>query len=188
MRVVGLDPSLSNWGMIKADLDLDSSLLTIIETSLIETKPDTKNKVERKNSQDLRRSRVLFEGLTGFLKDAELVFVEIPVGSQSARAMASYGVCLGVIASIDLPLIQVTPKEVKMASVGSQTASKGQMIEWATQTYPDANWLTKKAKGVQSFTNKNEHLADAVAAIHAGIQTANYLQLRAMMLSVTKRT
>jgi len=52
MRIAGLDPSLSAWGMVKADLDLDSGLLTILDVVLIETKPDNKNKVERKNSQD----------------------------------------------------------------------------------------------------------------------------------------
>ncbi len=186
MLVVGLDPSLSNFGMVKADLDLDSGLLTILDVVLIETKPDNKNKVERKNSQNLKRAQALLKGLSGFLKDVEMVFVEIPVGSQSARAMASYGVCLGVIASIKAPLIQVTPKEVKMSSVGSQTASKRQMIDWATNTYPHVNWFTRKTKGIESFTNKNEHLADAIAAVHAGLETASYLQLRAMMLSITK--
>lgn len=68
-------------------------------------------------------------------KDVNMVVVEVPVGSQSARSMASYGICIGILASITKPMIQVTPTEVKMATVGSKTASKQDMIDWATSAY-----------------------------------------------------
>lgn len=100
--------------------------------------------------------------------------VEIPVGSQSARSMASYGICIGVVASIDKPLIQVTPAEVKLVATGSKTASKDDMIKWATEMYPEGQWLTTNKKGVVSFVNKNEHMADAIAAMHAGVKTDQF--------------
>jgi Holliday junction resolvasome RuvABC endonuclease subunit len=186
LTVVGFDPSMSNWGMVKGSLDINSGSLSITNMHLQVTEPDAKNKTVRKNSQDLHRARLLVKSVIDFQSYADLVFVEIPVGSQSARAMASYGMCIGILAAVNSPLIQVTPTEVKLAATGLKTATKQQMIDWATSTYPDAAWLTKKTKGITSFTNANEHLADALATIHAGVNTEQFKQARAIQLNLRK--
>lgn len=160
--------------MAKGTLDLQSGVLSSLQLELNVTKPDNKNKKVRKNSQDLERARSHFKALTEFLKGVDLVCVEIPVGSQSARSMASYGICIGLLSSIEIPFIQVTPLEVKLAAVGSKTATKQQMIDWAYGIYPNANWLFKNQKGKTSLTAANEHLADAIAAIHAGARTDEF--------------
>ena len=178
--VAGVDPSLNNFGLSKATVDIETKSVVLHALELVTTESDTANKkVVRKNSDDLERARKLHKGLLTFIKDVDLVVVEIPVGSQSARAMASYGICIGVLAAIDKPFIQVTPTEVKLVSVGSKTASKAQMIEWATKLYPNADWLTQKRNGTLQYISKNEHLADSVAAIHAGLFTdqMKYLSL-----------
>lgn len=178
MILAGLDPSLSNFGMVKGSLS--GELFTLTDLTLVTSEPDNKNKKQvRKNSDDLNRARKLHQGLMSFIKDVDLLFVEIPVGSQSARSMASYGICLGLLGSIQIPMIQVTPAEVKLAATGSKTASKSAMITWATTQFPDAGWFTRKVKGVVSYTNKNEHPADALAAIYAGVRTDQYQQITA---------
>ena len=52
------------------------------------------------------------------------------------------------------------------------------MINWAFDKHPDVNWITKKRKGSLRLTNANEHLADAIAVIYAGIQSDQFKQLR----------
>lgn len=176
MIVVGIDPSLSNFGLAKGTYHNGKFFLS--QLKLINTEPDNKNKkVVRKNSDDLERAKKLYTQTKEFIDEADLLIAEVPVGSQSARAMASYGACVGILACLDKPLIQVTPNEVKLASVGSKTASKQQMIEWATTTYPSANWLTQKRLGKVELVAKNEHLADAVAAVIAGLQSDTFKQL-----------
>ena len=175
LKVAGLDPSLNNFGMVKGTLDLVSGSLELEELLLLETRPNNKDKkVVRKNSDDLIRTRLLMKGLTQFLDDVDLAFVEIPVGSQSARAMASYGMCLGVLGIITIPLIQVTAIEIKKTATGNKTASKQDMINWAQEAYPLAAWLTKKQHGLTTYTAKNEHLADALGAIYAGVLTDEF--------------
>lgn len=184
LRVASLDPSLNNFGMIKGTIDLDSPNFDLIieDMQLTETDSDKANKkVVRKNSDDLTRAIKLTRAVNAFVEDVSMVFVEVPVGSQSARAMASYGICIGVLSSIRKPLIQVTPTEVKVAVTGSKTASKEEMIAWATNAYPDAPWLTTKRNGKLVLTNKNEHLADAVAAVHAGIVSDPFIQAIAIL-------
>jgi hypothetical protein len=52
------------------------------------------------------------------------------------------------------------------------------MIEAAFQTYPEANWLIgTKGKEKGKLIAKNEHMADAIAAIHAGVNTPVFQQL-----------
>jgi len=182
--VAGLDPSLSNWGQAKGVLDLDTGTFRLNELDLQETSPDNKNrKSVRKNSDDLNRAKLLYTTMSRFLIDVDMVFVEIPVGSQSARSMASYGICIGVLASIGKPVIQVTPAEVKLVATGNKNASKAAMIDWAVKKYPDANWFTKVRNGVTTHTAKNEHLADATACIHAGVKTDEFSQARAILNS-----
>ena len=82
------------------------------------------NKTVRKNSDDLNRARKHSEILKEILKDVDIVMVEIPVGSQTARAMASYGICIGILSQIETAMIQVTPTEVKVAATGNKTATK----------------------------------------------------------------
>lgn len=182
VRIVGLDPSMANFGMSFMLLDIDTLKLELAELLLIETEKKA-NKVVRQNSDDLRRcqeiTRLYHKALVGF--GAQFAFSEVPTGAQSARAMLANGIVLGVLASCPVPLIQVQPTETKLATVGTKTASKEEMIEWAAETYPDAPWLRHKSKGQMVLTNKNEHLADATAVVHAGLKTDQFQQLRALM-------
>lgn len=182
ISVVGLDPSMANFGMCFMTLDLKSLDLTLEELVLIETEKKA-NKVVRQNSDDLRRCQEIIlmyhKAVERF--GAEFAFSEVPTGAQSARAMLANGIVLGLLASCPVPLIQVQPTETKVATVGTKTASKEEMIEWAAETYPDAPWLRHKHKGAMRLSNKNEHLADAAAVVHAGLKTDQFQQLRALM-------
>lgn len=174
--VAGLDPSFRNWGIARAWLDIDTLDLDLSSLELIKTEK-TKNKQVRVNSDDLRRAHELREAMMHSTSDCAVIFAEIPSGSQSARANMGFGISIGVIAGAPAPVIQVQPIEAKKAAVGKKNASKDEMIAWATQKYPHPDWLTRKLKGETLFIDANEHLADAVAIIVAGIQTEQFRQL-----------
>lgn len=181
MKVLGFDPSLSNWGIVVANLDLESLDFEIEKMLLVETKPG-KNKRVRKNSDDLERAQAICDAISEQLEDVSMVFVEVPHGSQSARAMASYGICIGILSAIDIPMIQLTERELKQATVGKNTASKTEMIEWAVEKYPEAKWL----KRGNSFVAKNEHLADATGAIYAGVRSDEFANVLAALRYIKK--
>ncbi len=159
MRIGGFDPSISNFGMVKGTY-IGSLLLT--EISITQTKP-SKLKQIRKSSDDLERARKLYSGMQSFFADVDVICVEIPHGSQSARAMASYGICIGLLASLNKPLIQISAIENKRAALNKPTGTKEEMIEWAMALHPDLNWYHTKSK--------DEHIADAISAIYAGMKT-----------------
>lgn len=179
IKVVGLDPSLRNFGISIAEVDVETLEVTVKEVRLVETEGEA-GKTVRKNSDDLRRARMSYEGMVDACKGASFAIAEVPVGSQSARAMLSCGLCIGVLAGCPIPLIEVTPSEVKLAAVGYKTATKDEMIEWAMKKHPEANWLMRKSKGALVPIASNEHLADATAAIYAGIKTQQFQQAVSM--------
>ncbi|BBI61756.1 hypothetical protein HSBAA_30620 [Vreelandella sulfidaeris] len=140
IRVVGQDPSLRNWGLAVGLLNLNTGALTIDHLDVIQP-----NKLEgkqvRQNSTDVDVARQLYEGAITAGLGAKACFVEVPVGSKSARAMASYGVCVGVLGGLrasGTPFFEVTPTEVKVTSVGKKTATKEEMIAWAMAKHPEA--------------------------------------------------
>lgn len=179
IRVVGQDPSLRNWGLAIGTYCLETKQLQIDSLGL--TNPVLpKGKQVRQNSSDLESGYQLYKGAAAAAEDAQAVFVEVPVGSQSARAMASYGICVGVLGALranGIPFFEVTPTEVKLAAVGIKTATKEQMIQWAMAKHPEAAWPTYKRGGVTLVSEAQaEHQADAVAAIYAGLRSNAFQQ------------
>lgn len=172
IKVLGLDPALSNLGLAMAEVDLSEGTIAITAIDLFETSASNTKNV-RKNSEDLERARHLWRSLLPYIHQADVLAVELPVGSQTARAMCSYGVCIGLFATVDKPLIQVTATEVKAVS-GNKNASKADMIDYAVSEFPNLPWLTVKRKGVVSLVAKNEHIADALCATLAALQTDQF--------------
>lgn len=145
-------------------------------------------KTVRQSSDDYRRARELIKGTNGILDahGAQFVFAELPSGSQSARALFAFGIVTAVMAGLTPPLIQVTPREVQIAALGRAGKNKEAIIEWAVAKYPNVGWLTRKLKGEVILTADNEHMADAVAAIAAGVETVEFAQTMALASGMRK--
>lgn len=181
IRVVGFDPSLRNWGVAKGVLTLgDSPILTIEELDVIQPIQSTGKQV-RQNSLDLEAAEQLAKQAMAHAQGAQAIFVEVPVGSQSSRASLGCGLCIGVLGALratGIPFYEVTPNEVKMISAGKKTATKLEMIEWAMKHHPEAPWPMFKARGLTLVSAaKAEHMADALAAIYAGIDSKSFKQM-----------
>ena len=184
IKVVGVDPSMSNFGLAIGTLDLDTDKLEIHGLELVETKAGGTKKNVRVNSDDLRRAKEIWRTARPIIEQAHMVFCELPVGSQTSRAQTSYGVCIGVLACVDKPLIQVTPNEIKHYVGNKLTTSKEEIIQWAITKQPDAPWLRRKQAGKDVLVAKNEHLADAIASIYSGMQTDQFRQVRDVLKGI----
>jgi Holliday junction resolvasome RuvABC endonuclease subunit len=173
-KVTGFDPSLRNWGIAYGTYDTETKQLTIEEVRVVCPVLVKKSKTVKQNSLDVLASKQLFTVAFRYAEQSHIIFAEIPIGSQSSRAMCSYGVCsgiLGAISAIYRPVVELTPRQVKEASVGNPEATKEAMVAWAVSKHPEANWPMHNLKGKQVVTtSKAEHMADAVATIYAGLK------------------
>lgn len=181
IKFISIDTSLRNTGV--AIGRTNGTDVSIDKIYLHETQKST-NKQVRASSDTIDRCRSTYNFVDSVIKeeDPAVIFVETPSGSQSASGMKSYGVTCQLIGSINPPPIEVTPDEVKKASIGRKNASKRQIIEWAYNKYSKLSWLTKKQKGVVSLIDKNEHMADAIAIVYAGIKTNQFQQLLTLLM------
>ena len=185
--VCGMDPSLRNWGVSKGIYDTETRQLAVHQVSVIQPEL-SKGKQVRQNSLDLESAKQLSAGALDAAKGAQAIFVEVPIGSQSARAMASYGICVGILGALratGIPFFEVTPTEVKIAGAGYKNATKQDMISWATTKHPEANWPTYKQNGQTLITEaKAEHMADALGSIYAGMSSNSFQQMLPFMQGI----
>lgn len=186
IRIMGIDPSLRNTGIAVADYNIITGVLDVIHLGIVKTEKFAGGVAVRATSDDLRCARAIVGGLRQCVTDYNPVMAvtEISSFSQSARGMFTNGVCCGVIASMKIPIIEVNALEVKSAAGGVKTSSKQFMIEWAVSKWPNAGWFTRKFKGKVELTNDNEHVADACAAIAAGLLTPQFSQAVEMMKAI----
>jgi len=184
INVIGFDPSMNNWGIAAGRYDTDLNKLTIIHLDVTNAVLPTGKQV-RQNSKDIECATQLYAGAIAVLKDAQAIFIEVPVGSQSARAMASYGICCGILGGLrasGIPFYEMTPTEVKLAAHGTKTATKQQMIQWGVNKHPEAPWPTYRRGGQDVISEaKAEHMADAIGAIYAGLASNAFKQSLSFM-------
>lgn len=192
IKIAGLDPSLRHFGLAKGVYDISTGEYIITDIFTQDTESEA-GKTVRKSSDDLRCANLIVDKLHKWIDGCGAVFAEIPSGSQSARGSFSNGICLGTLGSVGAvgnfkgKLIQVSPTEVKKAAIGSKVASKEEMVEWASEKFPHLPWVkgrTAATKGIVSVP-KNEHMADAIAAINAGVNTAEFKILTQMLLTLS---
>lgn len=176
MRYISIDSSLSNTGVCCGTIE--NGIPVPHSISLIQTVP-TKVKTVRKSSDTITRCRKTYNHIVTEVNrwEPQVIFVETPSGSQSASGMKSYGVVCQLIACLQPLPIEVTPDEVKRASVGKKTASKKEMIEWAYGLYPTLDWFWHGGK----LQGKNEHVADAIAVAYAGVKTPQFQQILSIL-------
>jgi len=161
--VLGVDPATRNWGMVL----LDTSTDTIIDMITVRQEQSFNKAKYSKSSRYLDIGRKITEVFREWCSRSTVCFSELPTGSQSSRAAVCSGICLGVLSGCPIPLVGSTPIQVKKVFTGDRSASKHKMIDRAEELYPDANWNRHKKTGV--IMRKDEHKADAIAAIHAGL-------------------
>lgn len=209
INAVGIDAAFANMGFAKVHIDVSPGQLARIvcdDLILVSTTVIEDRKVVRKSSTELRRAQELCEALAKQCAGASFAFVEVPSGSQSASAARALGIAVGVLASCPIPIIEVSPMEVKrevQQHTGGRTApSKAEIIKWAMVMWPNAPWVlhTHESKGrtATKGANKgkivgtfrkgdaqacNEHLADALAAVAAGLKTQEFTRLVALGMS-----
>ena len=175
IQVAGFDPSFTNWGIAEGQLDLDTGYLENVRLEIVSTEKG-KAKQVRTNSDDLQRCEELARKALEVGRRCKAIFVEVPVGSQNASGMKAYGVVCGILGTLraeGIQIIEVTPTEVKKTFTGNKNATKEQMIAQAVQLYPDANFPKHRGQ----IASKAEHVADALAAIHAGVSTPIFQNL-----------
>lgn len=190
VRVIGLDPSLTATGWVIADVDVSTSrpkIVDIIEMGLSETSPAPKKSKVRVSSDNLARARKQRACMMLAIDThkVQIACSEIPSGAQSAKAALAFGIVIGLIAALPVPMVEVTPFQVKDAACGNKYADKEDIMRWALEmtrklgglmfwkTAAKANEFQIELDG-KFLIKKMEHQADAVAVVEAAIRLPEF--------------
>jgi Holliday junction resolvasome RuvABC endonuclease subunit len=96
-----------------------SSEIKLIKTDLVETEPCKAKNIDRVRDEIAQAQRFIIE-IRAFIKDADEVVIEMPLGSQDAISARYLGYCYAAVAAIELTasadFIYVTPFDLKLWS------------------------------------------------------------------------
>ena len=184
MKILCIDPSMSHTGIVVFHVSPENLKATALFSTTLNTEK-TSSKQVRASSDTIQRCRELYYPVQEIVKThkPDLIFAETPIGSQNASGMKSYGISCFLLATLTPAPIEVMPMEVKKATVGTKTASKAEMIAWAFQHHPEVQWKLDKTGKPQVSTE--EHKADAVAILYAGMKTADFSRAISMLARIS---
>lgn len=185
LRILGIDPGLSNMGYAVADVDARSATITAVREVGISQAERQNLLGVRKTSDHLRRAMIQAKALRQ-IADAHgvaAVAMEMVTLTPYKHPTFSFGVMTGIVAGLGLPVIEVLPHEVKFAATGDKRGSKRDIVAWAirktgkrslawpTSARENAFRLTYRGQNVAKIA---EHPADALAAVEAAVRTEQF--------------
>lgn len=191
VTMLGIDPGLSNTGFAVAEVDLNSQrIVKTLELGTIVTERQT-TKTIRRTSDDLRRARKIHRELKDVVERYAITVAACEMQSTTPykRISLNFGITLGVVASFDFYLVEMLARDVKKAVTGDRDAPKEKVIRWALETtrHDDVTWPTSARQNRMDLNFRSrhvtlgaEHQADALAVIHAALQSEQMRDLRSL--------
>ena len=163
MIILGCDPGFANFGWCLAHYH-GGDTLAIDSLGVIETRPHGKRNTQ--SESNARRASKIGVNLDKLAKTADVMCVEAMSYPRNAMAAHKMGLAWGAMAVVcednELPLLQATPQDVKVAVCGKRSASKQDVETALCAIYPEAKSHTDRWP-----MGKREHMFDALGAIHA---------------------
>lgn len=167
MKVLGLDTGFAffGWGVV----DISASGEMAIAAGCIKTKKSTRKVLAF--DDNFRRGRELYDGLSLVIikHEPKAIAVESMSWPRNAGVTAKLGIAWGVTIALatefELPVVGVSPQELKRALTGSQKTTKAGMRD-AVLEVPGFRRLAGMLAKVLP-RGQHEHPIDAIAAVIA---------------------
>lgn len=173
--VLGLDPGFSRCGYCKFLVDSHQQDDKVLALGVIKTKKSSKKRKILAADDNLDRAQEIAKKLWKLSHGVSAICAESMSFPRSSSVAAKMAMCWGIVAAIasrrDIPVLQATPQEIKSKICDVKTASKQDIQDKLTQTYPECPSLAGKTPKGQL-----EHLYDSLAAVITCLDSS-YLKL-----------
>ena len=143
------------------------------------TKPPHKRRRLLQADADADRLRFLLGRIRQVMDNhsPDVVVYEAPTGGRSARGVKSLAYVVGAIVTLceerGVPLLSVSPAEVKLEAAGVRNASKEAVVAAMRQRFPTGQWDDPPPWAV-------DHAADALAAAASSLRSDTVLMAARM--------
>lgn len=175
-HIIGIDTGFRCFGL--ADLQFGpKGSLELLRATVLRTEKSAKKQAVLTASDNLRRLAELTAGFSTWLDDEVVAICCEGVSLvRSASVNFQIGLSFGMVTALaqqrDIPILQVSPQNLKLAVAGSKSATKDEVIAAVGKQFPKTPW--PKARGL------HEHMADAVGAVIACLQHPTILAVKKM--------
>jgi crossover junction endodeoxyribonuclease RuvC len=175
---LGIDPGFASLGY--ALVDVSVSEVVVGSLGVITTEKSNKKQNVLASSDNLRRARELARLLQPLVQEAGVICVEAMSFPRNASAAAKVAMSWGVLACLselsDVPIVQVSPKELKQAVCGDATASKEKVAEALDRRFARSFGAELVGRGVAK--SLHEHAYDALGTVVASLSSEVLRALR----------
>lgn len=177
--ILGVDPGFASFGFALLSLapgrgapGVATGVAERVEAlGLIETQKANKKQAVYASDDTVKRSRELMDVLDPLFAGASVVAAESMSYPRSSTASCKMGIGWGLIAALawryQLPIVQISPQEIKKIHTGRKDASKEDIQEALGTRWGD-NFRDQLHKIKKSG---REHPADAAAAAAASLNS-----------------
>jgi len=174
--IVGLDPGFACLGYAVADVKSDK--IEVMGLGVLRTERSDKKRKVLASDDNLRRCKELVRLVLPLSEGAVAFCAESMSFPRSSSVAAKMAMCWGMMATLseirEIPILQVSPKELKRKVCGNASASKIEVGEALDKRFDRSFGQELLAKGVtRSF---HEHAYDALGTIVASLD-GEFLQL-----------
>ena len=185
MHLIGLDIAFTNTGMVSVHIGDDNEPILnscmVIETSKNETSERVSSTLD-----NLQRAQKIHAAIKEMFDEArpDLVVVESMSWPRNASSATKMAMSWGAIAPLlgEIPIIEVSPQDIKLVVAGSKSASKEQVQHGVLHLIPSSAWVRDVVETQIRKASLREHCYDALGAVLAAQRTEKYRLLRAGML------
>lgn len=170
---MGIDPGLANLGLARLELHPDGERVTGLE--VVRTQPSPRKAEVLAASDSLRRLGELHRALeTWITPDVVCIASESMSWPRNAGAAVKVAMTWGLVAALaarhGLPIVLVSPQDLKRRLTGSRTATKEAVQRALERRYGAIQWPEPPSI--------REHAADALGAVVACLDAPAVLMAR----------
>lgn len=173
MKILGVDPGFANFGWCVVNVSRHPTLGAVavspVKCGVFRTEKSAKRLKVLAPNDEFRRCKELFVSIRSLVEDegVRMVCAEGMSSPRNAATVRMLGYTWGILASVceqaQIPLAQVSPKQLKKKLCGRISATDAELHDEVRRQYPTYQALVDFIRA----TTKHEHAFDALAAVHA---------------------
>lgn len=171
--VLGIDPGFASVGYALIDLLPEGEVL--VRVGVLTTKKSLAKHAVYASDDNFNRSREIYRGLADLVNARERVMticVESMSFPRNASAAAKVAMSWGILASfsesLSIPLVQISPQEVKKHVCNDRKASKKEVFDAVCLRYKD---FKPMCEAMKIPAGQLEHPTDALATVIAALDS-----------------
>jgi Holliday junction resolvasome RuvABC endonuclease subunit len=169
--VLGIDSGFASCGYSRVELSLEKE--DVLACGVIRTQKSATKRDYKASDDNTRRAREIVQALLPVSEGIVAICSESPSLPRNASTSFKLGICYGILATLaeirNVPVVMVSPQELKKRLCGTSKASKADVAEAIDQRFGRDFGAELLQRGVPS--GEHEHPYDSIGAVISSLDS-----------------